>query len=420
MSTTTWLARPRSILGVAFFALAGCGGGAEWGGTIADSAGIAIVTNPAGGVWSSSDRPTVERELDIGSAEGEPEYQFGQIAGLDVTDDAVYVFDQQSRTVRVFSHDGQFLRQMGRPGSGPGELSQAAVGVLVGPGDTVFVPDIMQQRMTRYTSTGEPAGSFSIPFTEGISVRWDMTADGMLLQQTRAVPVPGSTEMPTSDYLFRRDRQGAIRDTLLRLPAGQSFQIQQSGVRMRLFEPEPIWAVMPDGRVLYGMNSEYSIRVHSPDGALQRIIRRPFEKRPVSEADRQAFLDALREAIRSQLGGAGSPAQAQAVQQFLDGVGFADTYPAFASMMGGPEGSIWVQRIQTADDVKQAGAEFNAQDVGAPTWDVFDAEGRYLGPVELPARFQPIRLRGNGLWGIWRDELDVQHVLRLRLAGGFE
>jgi hypothetical protein len=280
------------------------------------------------------------------------------------------------------------------------------------------VPDIMQQRMTRYTAEGEPAGSFPIPFSEGVSVRWDMAEDGMILQQTRAIPMPGMTEMPKSDYLFRRNREGVIQDTLLHLPAGQSVQFQQGGgMRMRLFEPEPIWALMPDGRVLYGMNPEYSILVHSPAGTLERIVRRPFEKQPVTEPDREAFRGALREAVRAQAGGANSPEVNAAIQQFLDGVGFADTYPAFASLMGGPQGSIWVQRIQTADDAKAAGAEFDAQDVGAPTWDVFDADGRYLGPIELPRRFQPLQIRGDRLWGIWRDEFDVQHVLRLKLTG---
>ena len=33
---------------------------------------------------------------------------------------------------------------------------------------------------------------------------------------------------------------------------------------------------------------------------------------------------------------------------------------------------------------------FNAlEDSGAPEWDVFDEEGRYLGTVTMPARFAP-------------------------------
>jgi hypothetical protein len=76
-----------------------------------------------------------------------------------------------------------------------------------------------------------------------------------------------------------------------------------------------------------------------------------------------------------------------------------------------------VQRIQTAEDAAAAGGQFDAQDVGAPLWDVFDAQGRYLGVLELPPRFTPSELRGDRVWGIWRDDLDVQHVLRLRVTG---
>ncbi len=56
------------------------------------------------------------------------------------------------------------------------------------------------------------------------------------------------------------------------------------------------------------------------------------------------------------------------------------------------------------------------QDLGAPEWDVFDAEGRYLGVVTMPDRFAPRLFRGDHIYGVWRDELDVQYVLRLKIV----
>ena len=47
--------------------------------------------------------------------------------------------------------------------------------------------------------------------------------------------------------------------------------------------------------------------------------------------------------------------------------------------------------------------------------DVFDAEGRFMGVLALPDRFQPLRVSGDRIYGVWRDELDVQHVMVLSL-----
>jgi hypothetical protein len=50
-------------------------------------------------------------------------------------------------------------------------------------------------------------------------------------------------------------------------------------------------------------------------------------------------------------------------------------------------------------------------------WDVFDSDGRFLGVVTLPQLFTPKLFRGDKIYGIWRDELEVQYVVRLRVVG---
>ena len=55
--------------------------------------------------------------------------------------------------------------------------------------------------------------------------------------------------------------------------------------------------------------------------------------------------------------------------------------------------------------------------MSAPEWDVFDSEGRYLGVVTMPRLFTPKIFRGDKIYSIWRDEFDVQYVVRLRIVG---
>ncbi|NIR43454.1 MAG: hypothetical protein GWN99_05825, partial [Gemmatimonadetes bacterium] len=60
---------------------------------------------------------------------------------------------------------------------------------------------------------------------------------------------------------------------------------------------------------------------------------------------------------------------------------FGSTFPAFANLIAGPDGSVWVQHIQPASDLSEEELEtYNLlEDSGAPRWDVFDSDGRYLG-----------------------------------------
>ena len=55
--------------------------------------------------------------------------------------------------------------------------------------------------------------------------------------------------------------------------------------------------------------------------------------------------------------------------------------------------------------------------MGGQDWDVFDAAGRYLGVVTMPPDFAPMVFLHDQIYGVWRDELDVQYVLRLRIVG---
>ena len=145
------------------------------------------------------------------------------------------------------------------------------------------------------------------------------------------------------------------------------------------------------------------------DGTLLRVIQKPTEPKVVTESDKQRLMDAIRKLMTDQ----GVPPAA--VQQVLQGASIADQYPAMGQLLVGPGGSIWMQRIKTAEEVSAEG-EFNPQDLGSNEWEVFDETGRYLGVMVTPERFAPLRVLGDAFWGVQRDEFDVPSVVRYRLV----
>jgi hypothetical protein len=100
---------------------------------------------------------------------------------------------------------------------------------------------------------------------------------------------------------------------------------------------------------------------------------------------------------------------------------FAEFLPAMATIVAGPGGTLWVQHMRPPSELNEeelaSVREDHMEDLGGFDWDVFDGEGRYLGIVTMPERFSPSLFRGDKVYGVWRDELNVEYVLRLRIVG---
>lgn len=384
-----------------------------WTGSVVDSAGVQLVRNPAQELWTNASRWTVEEELRIGTAAGEPEYQFGQIAGIAAgSGGRIFVLDQQGRHIKVFSPDGRYERTLGRPGSGPGELGQAVGPLLMGAGDTLLVPDLANQRVNRYAPDGTSLDSYPIDLRAGLPLRWQATAGGLIATQVRPFALPGQPAPDTMDAIVVRASDGSVLDTLKTFPSGRSFSFAGGMPEITFFSPEAVWALADDGRLFFGLSHDYRIEVYGTGGALERVVTRPFQRTPVRQADRDALLTALDRVWRE----AGVPPPV--LEQLRSGVRFAEFLPAFAQILGGPDRSLWVQAIEAPSRLSAEEREtFDPSlDMGGAKWDVFDAHGRYLGVVTLPPRVTPVRFAGQKIYAVARDELGLQYVVRLRVV----
>jgi hypothetical protein len=397
---------------------AACAGGDNWTGTISDSAGVAIVENPGAGMWTSSSQWSLEEELKIGSIEGEPEYQFGQVGFIAVDSrDRMFVIDAQAQHIRVFSPDGEYEQTIGGPGSGPGELSPGAITLYMGAGDTLLVPDLNQTRVNRYAPDGTSLGSFRLALENGLPMAINATRSGVIVEQVRPLSLPDRPATDSMDMLVQLATDGSVLDTLKRFPPGGTINFANpDSPEVTLFTAEPVWQIADDMTLCFGVNDEYAIGLYEPDGTLERVIKKPFEVAPITERDQEMMWTFFEEQLRTTV-----PPQAysQAMQQMRSIMHFAEFYPVYAGIQIGPNKSIWVQHIQSPSGLSEEQLkEWNfIEDIGSPDWDVFDAQGRYLGVVTMPDRFAPRAFVGDRIYGVWRDELDVQYVTRMRIIG---
>src|SRR5690606_11612052 len=123
---------------------------------------------------------------------------------------------------------------------------------------------------------------------EGIPSGWGMTPDGRVVHQLLRFPFPGQpqSEFSTLAPIIARGTGGSS-ETLAVLRAGGTIRVQGGAMRIRLFEPEPVWDVAADGSLLTAMNTDYSIEVRRPGGTLVQVIRKPFERAPSRQRTRK-------------------------------------------------------------------------------------------------------------------------------------
>ncbi|CAN5769441.1 hypothetical protein BH23GEM11_BH23GEM11_11930 [soil metagenome] len=418
-------------------ALAACGGddASSSPAMVQDSAGVRIITNPGSGTWSADEAWQMEEELRIGVAEGDPELQFGSLVGVDGdAQGRIVTLDQQAARIRVFGEDGELLHAFGRAGGGPGELSQAispATSVFFEADGSIAVPDLGNMRLARFSVAGEALDSPRLAIeTTGIPILFSRAANRDLVVQYRQMAIPGAAalggEESSADRIVRLGPATSEGEALVEVTAGETFSMGAGGMpQFRIFAPEPVWAVLSDGRVVTGTNNEYSLTLHASGGAAtgadagaasgRTIVRRTVDRVPVTERQQTQMRDLFRQSFED----SGQPIPPAALEQILGGMTFESHWPALAAILPGPDGTLWVQRVEAGEALEELTMEsLQAGEFGSRNWDVFDTEGTYLGAVEMPDGVQPLRFVGDQLYGIHRDDLRIQRAVRLRVHRG--
>jgi len=366
----------------------------------------------------------------IGDAFAEDAYQFDQVLAERVAGDAagnLYVLDASGHRILKYGPDGEHLATYGRQGEGPGELSQP-LGMTIGPGDTIWVTDFSNTRLTGFPQDGgEPR---LVPLPEGAGVpglRLAIRDDGILMLfrplfnfrrgpggGMRMSRGDGDDEGPRRLPLLRVDPSLQPLDTLWRtleppmdmvqLESGQQVMITMMA---REFWPEFQWQSFSDGGIVLSDTAAYVLHLLDPDGTPRRVIRREPAPRAAMESDRERVRQRLREeseeGVGIRIGGSGpdNATRRRMLEQRLEKMTFADVIPQVVRLRVDPSDRIWVGVAEEAPD-------------SVSRIDLYDREGWLLGElrsVPMPDVF----LGPNRIGVLGRDELDVQQIVLLDL-----
>ena len=361
-----------------------------------------IVRTVSGSVWGDS--VTLVEEVAIGVLDGAEEYLFGQVQDLAVdADGGIYVFDGQVPALRYYDPDGKYVRTLGGEGEGPGEYKDASLGIAVRRSDgRVVMRDPRNMRMNVYNPDGSPSESWRVGsglFTQQ-ATSLD-ASDHMYLKILTGRPEPNE---PWPVALLHMDDMGQILDTIV----PPTLPNEPGGVSTF----RKIWAVSSSGGLVVGVNDRYVIDHYQPDGTVLRIERdiEPVANLPEEKAEREARNAWL---MRT---------QGQSMTSEIPPV--PDLKPFYRSISVGEQGRLWVRRYTQAEkgEVIQPPARPGMEPPPPTSWrepvvyDVFKADGSFLGSVRLPPRISLFLFRGDRVWGVKRGEFDESYVVGFRLV----
>ncbi|WP_420447185.1 6-bladed beta-propeller [Candidatus Palauibacter sp.] len=400
------MSRNPVLLAAAWVTLAGCGDTApqpDWT-TVRDTlpSGTVRVTN----VPSADVSPTwtLVEELRVGTVEGAGPDAFGRLKGLVVLDNGGFaVLEAQVQELRVFGPDGAHVATHGRKGEGPGEFANAT-GLMLDPEGRIWVPDTRNGRMSVF----DPEDGFveSFPFADAnFNATWNgAMVDGNRiyrpwrsgnrrrlhvydLTMTRLDSLPLQSDVPEDEEWDPASQPGAFYQE-----TGGGYMmygIPFYPAEVRYIDPRGAFWSTRDGDPQY-----HRIKRWRPGGDTTLLVetRRPPVAIPAVERD--SVIDMMRQMVSDMGVGEWDWSRVPTVS------------PAVEDIVESAEGNLWVRTPSGGE-----GALF----------DVYSGDGAYVGTASLGPGFSlfddvaPV-VRGDRVWLIVTDELDVPFVVRARIA----
>lgn len=101
-------------------------------------------------------------------------YQFQGVSRARLAGNAqghLFVLDGQGKRILRYDENGRFVQSYGREGGGPGEL-RFPLSIALGPGDSLWVPDMMNRRITIFDAAGAGSRKVAQPFLCKRVRRW--------------------------------------------------------------------------------------------------------------------------------------------------------------------------------------------------------------------------------------------------------
>lgn len=374
-------------------------------------------------IWQIKPEPA----LVLGQFEEQMEQQFYQIRGaVRLSTGVVVVLDGGSRELRAFSPDGTHLWTAGGPGDGPGELRNP-VHLEKLPGDILQVQDGVAR--IRYGLDGSVVAHEQLAVADllefGQYYAWECPLPSFVGDHVLACSGSGfdAMQFPREAGPWRGEAELALLPWSLDSIAGLGTFLVEEAWALRPEQP----LVIPEGIVVTGGSG---LELAFPPISRKGIFAMGGWPRKLAVADSWGdFVHAFDLAADGALPGVTIPIrnvrrppttdELAAAWEAASDRGMSRNSPAYLrEHLPAPDSIPNVDDL-LVDDEGMVWVGLYRGDPSAPRlYHVYDAEGRFLARVTMPADVEVLEIGAGHVLGNTRDELDVERVVLLELTRG--
>lgn len=306
----------------------------------------------------------------------------------------IYAGDRLGEIV-VLDTAGRLIRRFGKMGGGPGEFQSIGTVHLL-EGDSLYVYDGSAQRATVYIPDSDrvaytirmPQPTLSFPMDV------EPTRNGSLIAHFRRIngDFPGARQQ-RNDVIRLLNRDGSAGDDVLAVPEPEILEVrgeQTSGFFLPAFARQSLVRWGPDGRIYSLWTDSARVNIHGTDGRPRGSFtaRLATPRIPLSDAT----IDSI---ARRNAGNIPGRAISEAFRARWK------TWPLVENMLVDDRSRVWIMPVTQGP---------------LADWLAFDARGTQLAALRLPRTLHPRLIRGDRLYAVSRDSLDVESLVVYRLT----
>lgn len=365
-------------------------------------------------------------EVTIGSVD-DPQYVFGPVATVVPGPDGfLYSLHWQESSIRRWSADGTPSGSVGREGEGPGEFQRpGGIGFF---GDSLWVWDSwgfhanyfdqeggFLGRVSPTVDIGGPQGSPprpSRPFRDGTFLgrepAWSHEVATGEITETAFVHMDAEGGTLTTIWMQPHEPRDGL--ALLREDGGGTFGSQAFGDGVA-------YTVADDGLVVIERRAwtgegeaVFTLTRIALAGDTVFAVRVPYSPVPLAAERIDSAVVAVTQGMfdfmsRNQPGLARG-----ALEERIRDATYKPAYvPPVGEVLLDDDGNIWVRRFDPVElDTGEAVSE----------WWILDADGAPLARALTPVALQIRHIGEDSVWGVEKDELDIDYIVRYRLVKG--
>jgi hypothetical protein len=294
-------------------------------------------------------------------------------------------------------------------------------------GDTILVIDSGNNRAVHvFAPDGTQLPGFSLAPRDGYRmVDFDTGPLGRFVTEWEPVLRPDTPVADLPTVILEFDARGDVVDTVGILPSLPLSEREGDAV-LRYYYRGEVGFDLCGGGIWMGGSDEFRIGWYASAEAPALVAG--LERDRVSldgrdEAVMMAWYDELLQARQ---------VPQRRATEIKSRVRFEPTYPAYRRFVCGPASTLMVQQFHPLRNIEpteqnnplRVGRNIARRPPPAESWDVFDANGRYLGVTNPPwdhvwraGFFVPGPDGGWYMYAVMQDELDVEYVVGWRVEG---